>query len=218
MPSDWLGLPDIIAVLDDQRSVSDLRRYLTPGAFTGSHFEALGAASNALHRDVVAAEDLIAVQLLEARAPAAVALDLIQGDLGQRISDELRKIPLAVSLSDDTARLYIEDDGPADRAWHLLTEQRGVKKAVAGKLLARKRPKLIPVYDNVVACALRGRPGFWLWLHELLRTDDLCLTHRLRNLRDQADVPAQVSDIRIFDIVFWMRHRRNHLRRRCPGL
>ncbi|WP_199523908.1 DUF6308 family protein [Micromonospora craterilacus] len=205
-------------MLDDERSVSDLRRYFAPGAFTGSQFEALGTASKALHRDVVEAEDLIAVELLNARVPAGVALDLLQGDLGLRISDELRKIPLAVNLGDKTAKTYIEDRGPADRAWRLLTEHRGLKKAIAGKLLARKRPKLIPVYDDVVACALRGRPGYWLWLHEHLRAEDLRLAHRLRNLRVQADVPAEVSDIRIFDIVFWMRHQGDHQRRRCPGL
>ncbi|SBT44558.1 DUF6308 family protein [Micromonospora narathiwatensis] len=218
MSSGWLGLRDLIAVLDDEHSGTALRRYFAPGAFTGSQFEALGGSPKALHRDAVVAEDLIAVELLNARVPPGVALDLLQGDLGQRISDELRKIPIGVDLSDESARTYIEDGGPAELAWRLLTNRHGVNKAIAGKLLARKRPRLIPVYDSVVACALRGRPGFWLWLHEQLRAEDLLMTRMLRKLRVEGDVPTHVSDIRIFDIVFWMRHRGDHRSRGCPGL
>lgn len=220
MPDGWLPLHDIMAMLDEQRSVDDVRRYFAnhPKPFTGSQFEALGGGAIAVHRDAVTAEDLIAVQLLEVRVPPAVALDLLQGDLGQRISDELRKMPVSVDLADERARPYVRDCGPADRAWHLLTARSGVNKAIAGKLLARKRPRLIPVYDSVLACALRGRRGFWLWLHEQLRADNCRLAYGLRELRVTADVPAHVSDIRVFDIVFWMRHQGAHRRRSCPGL
>ncbi|MER5454633.1 DUF6308 family protein [Micromonospora sp. NPDC002389] len=220
MPDGWLPLHDIMAVLDEECAVPNLRRYFAnyPKPFTGSQFETLGGGAAALHRDVVTAEDLIAVQLLEVRVPAAVALELLQGDLGQRISDELRKIPASVDLSDKRARTYVQDGGPADRAWHLLVERPGVKETIAGKLLARKRPRLIPIYDSVLQCALRGRPGFWLWLHEQLRADDLRLIRRLRELRVAADIPVHVSDIRVFDIVIWMRHEGEHLSRSCPGL
>ncbi|MFG2064899.1 DUF6308 family protein [Micromonospora sp. NPDC048871] len=170
MPDGWLPLGDIMAVLDEECAVPHLRRYFAnqPKPFTGSQFEALGGGPIALHRDVVTAEDLIAVQLLEVRVPPSVALNLLQGDLGQRISDELREIPISVDLADEGARKYIQVGGPADRAWHLLTGQPGVSKTIAGKVLARKRPRLIPIYDSVLACALHGRRGFWLWLHEPL--------------------------------------------------
>ncbi|MBL6276081.1 hypothetical protein JMF97_07900 [Micromonospora fiedleri] len=220
MSDDWLPLQKIVTVLDDKQSVEDLKRYFVnhPKPFTGSQFEALGGGPIALHRDVVTAEDLIAVQLLEVRVPPAVALNLLQGDLGQRISDELREIPISVDLADEGARKYIQNGGPADRAWHRLTAQPGVSKTIAGKVLARKRPRLIPVYDSVLACALHGRHGFWLWLHEQLRADNCRLARRLRNLRVKANVPAHVSDIRIFDVVFWMRHQGEHRRRNCQGL
>ncbi|MEV4712829.1 DUF6308 family protein [Micromonospora sp. NPDC049374] len=209
-----------MGVLDAERATRDLRSYFANQAkpFTGSQFEALGRGLAAEHRDVVTAEDLIAVQLLEVRVPAAVALELLQGDLGQRISDELREIPIGLDLSDERARPYIQDGGPAERAWQLLTDRPGVHKTIAGKLLARKRPRLIPIYDSVLRCALRGRRGFWLWLHEQLRAEDLRLTRRLRELRVAADVPDHVSDIRVFDIVIWMRHEGEHRRRSCAGL
>ncbi|WP_327025756.1 DUF6308 family protein [Micromonospora sp. NBC_01739] len=220
MSDNWLPLHKIVAVLDEERAIKNLRRYFAnhPKPLMGSQFEALGGGGAGLCRDVVTAEDLIAVQLLEVRVPPSVALNLLQGDLGQRISDELRVIPTSVDLADEGARKYIQDGGPADRAWHLLTGQPGVNRTIAGKVLARKRPRLIPIYDSVLACALHGRRGFWLWLHDQLRADNCRLARRLRNLRARANVPAHVSDIRIFDVVFWMRHQGKHCRRNCPGL
>ncbi|MEU8255497.1 DUF6308 family protein [Micromonospora inaquosa] len=222
MSAGWLELPDIIAVLDDERSLDDLRRYFATGPksclFTGSKFEALGGDPKGMFRDVVTAEDLIAVEMLSVRVPPMVALELLQGELGQQVSDELREIPIAVDLSAEGAKPYIDDNGPADRAWHHLTGCRGVNKTIAGKLLARKRPRLIPVYDNVVACALRGRRGFWLWLHEQLRVDGLRMAHRLRRLRAEAGIPALVSEIRVLDVVIWMRHQPQHQRKNCPGM
>ncbi|MFG2064475.1 DUF6308 family protein [Micromonospora sp. NPDC048871] len=53
---------------------------------------------------------------------------------------------------------------------------------------------------------------------EQLRADNCRLARRLHNLRARANVPAHVSDIRIFDVVFWMRHQGKHRRRNCPGL
>ncbi|MGC4749670.1 DUF6308 family protein [Micromonospora sp. DT201] len=209
-------------MLDDERSLDDLRRYFATGPqsclFTGSQFEALGGDPKGMFRDVVTAEDLIAVEMLSVRVPPMVALELLQGELGQQISDELREIPIAVDLSDEKAKRHIDDNGPADRAWHLLMGCHGVNKTIAGKLLARKRPRLIPVYDNVVACALRGRRGFWLWLYDQLRADGFSLTHRLRRLRAEAGIPTLVSDIRVLDIVLWMRHQPQHQRMKCPGM
>ncbi|XTZ14367.1 DUF6308 family protein [Micromonospora echinospora] len=221
MSTGWPRLSELVALLDDERSTADLRTYFTATPewfFTGSRFESLGYGNQVLHRDVVTAEDLIAVEMLNARVPAPVALELLEGGLGHQISDELRAIPTALDLSDEKAKPYIEDGGPADRAWHLLAARQGVGKAIAGKLLARKRPRLIPVYDDVVACALRGRRGFWLWLHEQLRADDLLLTRKLRELRTNAAIPGLVSDVRVLDVVLWMRHRRHHRPHNCPGL
>ena len=48
----------------------------------------------------------------------------------------------------------------------------------AGKLLARKRPRLIPVYDRVVRCAL-GRPAKpWRWLNDAFALDAEALPGR----------------------------------------
>ncbi|MEU1966405.1 DUF6308 family protein [Micromonospora sediminicola] len=207
-------------MLDDEQSRTDLQRYFAVGplAFSGSQFEVLGGGPRAQYRDVVTADDLIAVEMLNVRVPPMVALDLLQGSLGERISDVLRELPTALDLSDARAKPLIDSGGPAERAWKMLVGCSGVNKTIASKILARKRPRLVPVYDNVVACALRGRPGFWLWLHEALRAEDLLLARRLQTLRVAAGIASQVSEIRVLDVIIWMRHVGGHRRKSCLGM
>jgi Family of unknown function (DUF6308) len=79
------------------------------------------------------------------------------------------------------ARSLVEDGREADQAWRLLKAQDDVGWVTAGKLLARKRRHLIPVWDQVVRCAL-GRPeGAWLWLDKLLRADEAVVLRRLED-------------------------------------
>jgi len=105
----------------------------------------------------------------------------------------------------------------AHTAWHLLRDQPGIGWVTAGKLLARKRPRLLPVYDQVVRCVL-GRPeSFWLDLHTALRADNWALHHELVALRQSADLPQSVSALRVCDVVLWMHHRTDHQKRSCIG-
>ncbi len=71
----------------------------------------------------------------------------------------------------------------------------------ASKLLARKRPRLVPVSDRVVRCALGAPRGSWLWLNERFGEDDGELTMRLLGLREQARVDVLVSAPRVLDVV-----------------
>ncbi|MFB7331161.1 DUF6308 family protein [Streptomyces adustus] len=82
---------------------------------------------------------------------------------------------------------------------------------------SRKRPRLLPAYDQVVRCVL-GRPkSFWLDLHGALRADDHALHRDLTALRHSADLPATVSALRVCDVVLWMHHRTDHQRKGCIG-
>ncbi len=88
----------------------------------------------------------------------------------------------------------------------------------AGKLSARKRPRLIPVWDRVVWCAL-GRPaGAWVWLDELLRKKDGPVARELDKLRREAGLPANISLLRTLDVIIWMRHRNARRPGKCTGL
>lgn len=74
---------------------------------------------------------------------------------------------LTVELGSREAAALLAPGEAADRAWHLLEDQDDMGWVTAGKLLARKRPRLVPVYDRVVRCAFGTRGlSFWLWLND----------------------------------------------------
>lgn len=109
---------------------------------------------------------------MSVRIPAQAALDLLEGDLGVRVSKLLSCVPSDVDMV-DAGVADLVPGSPADTAWDVLCGQPGIGWVTAGKLLARKRPRLLPVYDQVVRCVL-GRPrAFWLALHAALRAGAL---------------------------------------------
>jgi hypothetical protein len=85
--------------------------------------------------------------MLSVQVPPAVSLALLEGDLGREISAQLSQIPTHVCLGDDGATRHVADTRPAYEAWRLLKKCDDIGWVIAGKLLARKRPRLIPVYD-----------------------------------------------------------------------
>ncbi|QES58604.1 hypothetical protein DEJ51_00665 [Streptomyces venezuelae] len=202
------------AFVNAPRARGDLQDYFgisrAPGApvYTGRRFEHLaGGGDRTDVADRITAEDLVAMQTLSVTVPAPVALDLLEGRLGARLSELLQAVPHGVDMADVEAGV-LSEGSPADRAWHLLYDQHDVNYVIAGKLLARKRPRLLPVYDRVVRCALaRPRPSFWLALHAALRADDRALHQRLLALREAAGLAQTVSALRVCDVVVWMGHR-----------
>ncbi|MEU8377394.1 DUF6308 family protein [Micromonospora sp. NPDC048894] len=217
-----LTLAEMLAVLDDPRSVSDLHSYyLATGdaAFTGGQFDQLGGGgSRPETAGTITAEDLVAVELLGVRVPPRQALDLLQGQPGERIAADLARIPVDVALGTDEAYPLVVAGGAADAAWRALRDTNGIGWVIAGKVLARKRPKLVPVYDTVVSCAYRTGTGFWEWLHGMLREEEGVLGQRLRALHEKAVLPEAVSMLRVLDVVFWMRHRHEHSSNHCAGI
>lgn len=200
-------------LLSSEHVVGDLRRYfgigMPPGGmpFTGSRFEHLaGGGDRPEVADRITAEDLVAVQTLSVTVPAPVALDILEGRLGVRLSGLLHAIPGDIDMVDAGA-VVVADGSPADQAWGLLCEQYGVNWVIAGKVLARKRPRLLPVYDRIVRCAVGRPPSFWLALHAALRADDQALHRRLLELRQAAGLPETVSALRVCDVAVWMNHR-----------
>ncbi|MYR55299.1 hypothetical protein GTY54_03225 [Streptomyces sp. SID625] len=200
--------------ITNPQAIADLRHYfgigVPPGGmpFTGSRFEHLaGGGDRPEVADRFTAEDLVAVQTLSVTVPASVALDILEDRLGVRLSGLLQAIPRDIDMV-EAAVSDLAPGSPAARAWELLEEQSDVGWVIAGKLLARKRPRLLPVYDKVVRCALgRPRPSFWLALHAALRADDHSLHRQLLALRQVAGVPETVSALRVCDVVVWMGHR-----------
>ena len=221
-----LDIAQLTKFLEDDQACRDLRLYfgagLGPGelpSFTGGRFELLGGGGDRADTcNRFTASDILSVEMLSVRLPPLVALDLLEGALGEEAAALLEQIPISIPLWDARAVELIGDDGPADGLWRLLESQEGVGWVTAGKLLARKRPSLIPVYDDVVRCAF-GRPkDIWKALHNALRQDDGSFLTVLQNLMRRAGIPAEVTPLRALDVTLWMRHRPFHTGHGCGGL
>jgi hypothetical protein len=216
---DWGDLMciDIPEKLRDQDvAVGLVKKYFEDGPdgrarYSGAYFERLGGGGD---RPEVAyqitAEDLLAVSMLSVPVVRYYALYVLDYR-GREISGLLARIPLDVKLADNGADDYIAQGGPAWELWQLLHDikpplhRNRLGPVAAGKLLARKRPHLIPVYDSHVKKAL-GRPWddqtWWSDLRCHLSKDD-ALVGELGTVRDRAGA-GHLSLLRTFDVMCWM--------------
>lgn len=218
-----IDLDRLTRVLDDSQTVERIRRYFADspagGRYTGRRFESLaGGGDRPETANRVTADDIVAVGMLGVTVPAEAAIQILEGRLGRELAVLLTEVPTGVALADDAAADLVADGSPADRAWWLLNRCEDVGWTIASKLLARKRPHLLPVYDRVVRCAV-GRPDrYWTPLHAALRADRGALSHRLSELREAAGLDRGTSLIRTLDVALWMRHHCEHAPTGCPGL
>ncbi|MHB8289278.1 MAG: DUF6308 family protein [Acidimicrobiales bacterium] len=214
-----ISVNKLLEVLREPQSVRDLVEYFT--TYTGRNFDTLdGGGDREDIKDRFTCCDIVAVECLSVDVPKAAACKLIsddEGSLGEQASELLRQIPVGVDLGSPGAGSHLQDGQHADRLWKLLDNEAGIGWVIAGKLVARKRPTLVPVYDEIVRCAY-GRPEqFWTWLGELVEQHRDIGT-QLTELHSQANLSPLVSPLRVLDVVLWMRHRRTHCRGGCLGL
>ncbi len=171
-----------------------LRRYFAPlpaGGFTGAYFERLGGGGG--DRPDVAntftSDDIVAVSMLSVPVPAAAALQLLEAR-GPELSDLLAKIPTDVAFAELTAD-EVGDVWPVRDAYRELLAVPGIGETTATKLLARKRPHLVPILDAVVTAELSVVKGrYWVPLHAWLTADGRAQHRRLEELRLAAGARA----------------------------
>jgi uncharacterized protein DUF6308 len=199
---------DLLPLVDD--AVPDLRRSDSP-AYPRRRFEWLGTPDP--YR--VTADDLVALGLVGVAVPADVALDLLEGDLGLDVADSLRHVPVDVPITSPDAVALLGSSSAASVTVDLLEEPAGMTWRAAATLLARKRPLLVPVPDPVVLCALDWADASWGWA--LGAFADAGFAERVREVRRAAGL-VTTGDLRALETIAWMRHHRDHLRTRCPGL
>lgn len=176
--------------------------------FTGAWFERLGGPVDAPNR--ITPADIAAVALLSVDIPTRAANWLLHEGSDQ-IAALLAQIPPDVELWQAAARDQISPGRPADQLWHLFEARSGIGWVTAGKLCARKRPALLPVYDRVVRRALRPDQGFWMTLHEWFQGTPGAVD-RLTVIKAESGAPSEVPLLRILDVVIWMaEHGRDYL-------
>ncbi len=189
----------LLGYLTADIAVADAAGYLT--SYVGRHFEFIGGGGDKATANIVTAEDIVAVEMLSVTIPAAVSADLLLGQLGEDVSRLLTRILPDIAIADDAAESLLSDGGPADLLYKSLREHQGMGRTITSKLLARKRPHLIPIRDEIVWEAL-GRPErFWDPMRAAFRQPPVKAA--IEKLRTDAGVSSTYSDLRIADIVVW---------------
>jgi hypothetical protein len=146
------------------------------------------------------ADDLLAVSLLDITWRPEVVRILLDTHK-QELSGLLAEIPPDLDLwdaGDDTLR-------QVDFLWDVLTSIDGIGTASAAKLLARKRPRLCPISDNLVIKAVDVPGRTWDVLRTLLR--DPAARADVEALRP--DEAMRASLLRILDVALWVSHSRS---------
>jgi hypothetical protein len=180
-----------------------LRDYLEPGRFTGAYFELLVDPDPF----TITANDLIAVSMLSVTIPAPTAAWLL-GKGRPLVSALLRQIPANANLADST--IDIGEGSAAWELWDLLATGYDIRTTKTSKLLAAKRPALIPISDSVTRAAL-DRRGTWENWRAFVQSDQWSdLRPHLRKAAVEAG-GAHLSDLRVLDIVIWMSAQRGDL-------
>ena len=192
--------------LQGSEAVQRVRGYFDPkGAFTGRWFEFLGDGGD---RPEVAgrftAEDIVAVSMLSVSIPPRASIEILDARAGT-LNGLLEGVPVDVELSEASDEVIDAERSAAAKLWTELERIPGVGWVTAHKLLARKRPDLLPVYDRVVKAALQPTSReFWGPLRNTLRADDRAIVRRLQEIRKEANLDVQPSLLRILDVAVWM--------------
>lgn len=180
------------------------------GAFTGARFDdwdSLGTRESDWNR--FTADDVVASAFLAVPTPGAAVARLLDTHAAQ-FTEMLEELGPDRDLVEETEPW--PDDWVGWRLWSALVALPDIGPTRASKLYARKRPRLRPIYDTVVADVI-GRTDIWTPLRETLQADpDLHL--RLVRLRDAAGLPQAVSSIRVFDVLAWMEGKGTYVP--CP--
>jgi hypothetical protein len=166
--------------------------------YTGSAFDRLVATSPG---ECFTSIDMLAVSMLSVNVPPRAALWLIDSS---EASDLLAQIPNDASAFDNPELL--DRDGAAWKLWKLTDDRHGIGATIASKLLATKRPKLIPIYDKHVDEALNFGSSEWAFWQATARDDSAeDLLANVETAKTRAGVPPNVSALRTIDVVVWMR-------------
>lgn len=94
----------------------------------------------------------------------------------------------------------VAEGSPAWRLWKSLYDIDGIGPVSASNLCARKRPRLLPIYDNYVVEFLGPLRTSWEALRQSLSQDGGVLARRLRRIGEAAGA-TDLSVLRVFDVI-----------------
>lgn len=201
MPEDFSQDP-ISWIQDREHAIQLLSAYLTPGLFTGSLWDpAIERRLGPRERNTIDVEDLYSPTLLSAA---------IRRSAGQVILERADTITGLLHAVDHDVPLWDPDGATVNRA--LEAAERLVKELQsvlhvgptrASKLVAAKRPQLIPIWDSQISKALGAGRMSWHQYWMAWRRSITPAVGELRSIASEVEHP-NLSPLRTIDIIIWM--------------
>ncbi|MDR3658450.1 MAG: DUF6308 family protein [Mycobacterium sp.] len=172
-------------------------------AYSGSQFEAMAALNSDPYS--IGPADFTAVSMLSVDVPAQSAIRLLGRD-ADAITELLKQIPIDRDIIDvDSDDLTTES--ASSKLWQVLRRGRdGLGPTTTSKLIAAKRPRLIPIWDSFVEEATGlDTSDNWCQFQQVLTADGHAIWNWLTEVRDASPaVPATISNLRVLDVLLWM--------------
>lgn len=172
--------------------------YQDDWTFAGSTFLAMESRPNRIE-----AEDLLAVTLMGEMFPAKAIRQLLFDRPGGRVANLLAKIPPEQTLWGSNVDDLHSTGNPVFDLWQLLDLFPYVGPTRASKLMARKRPNLIPIYDSIIGKRVASSSDYWYVFHTFLTQE--ANRAEVRDIQRRAGV-VDVPLLRVLDTAVWMRY------------
>jgi hypothetical protein len=177
-----------------------IRRYFEDH-YTGSQFERL--ADRDANR--ITTNDIVAVSMLGVDVPPAVSIWLLGSEGQDAVCWHLTQVPTNVDIWEDPS--LVAPDADLWKLWDLLGTAcwpspkagNGMGPTTISKLLAAKRPRLVPVTDSVIVNVLLSA-GHWADFADALSDVDVRSTIESAT----SSAPEHLSLLRRIDIALWM--------------
>lgn len=172
--------------------------------FHGSYFDDLDRDLLSNDENRITGSDLYALTMLEVEIKREAGVELLV-DKAEEVTQLLSCIPNMplADLSPTEFEAHASNSSPAAELWRLVFSVSSIGATRASKLLARKRPHLLPIYDSfikeVTGVSVRNDWEQW-WL--ALTDNSQALQQRADVLRASIDRP-DLSTLRVLDVMFW---------------
>ena len=163
--------------------------------YTGRWFEYFSARSDPWHLD---ANDVAAATALSVPLDGQTLQKLFER--AEEFDAHLADAPGPQATIWEVDEVDLADDAPLSLAYGVLTSVRGISYVTASKLLACKRPHLVPIRDTVVESVLGAGREWWApWRRVMLDKELRDLVERLT----PSEVPPHTSILRRIDVILW---------------
>lgn len=203
-------------------AVEYVRRYMHGSEaerYSGSWFDSypsppteaaqLGGVANGIDADDIIATTMLSIEVRLRSTSGFDPLKLLRlAENHAKIADLLQQLPTDTDLHELSGEQYQSligaDQAPAAQLWTLLRDEDKIAfpPVTTFKLLARKRPRLLPLRDGLLQRALGAPPDWWRAWWEAFQADP-ALVDRLDDIRNAASAPT-LSTLRVADVAVWM--------------